>query len=117
MDKSNRAKEKQSPFPDQFYYGDNYRGGIRFDYREDVDHFTKALSFYEFEMLEYVGVFKHAFPDGDIDVLDFKEIYETPQSGRLKSMKLFKNGKVDLTFKKEEYATEFMKLYALGSFD
>ena len=115
--------KKQIRWPDQLKVNKNkislhdqvffchWSSNLEFSSSSGIDYFIKALSFFEFDVLEYSGTFYHSLPNNRSNLS--LDLYETPLSSKFKGLKLFKNGRVDLVFRSEEYAKEFVSLYCL----
>lgn len=79
---------------------------------------VKAISFYEQQSLEALGYVKDSFPFGwDKHLRLGDEVAFSDLSVKIKSFKLYKNGRVDLRFHSKEMAQEFWKVLELDKIE
>ena len=82
-----------------------------FELHEDMKKVVRALAYYEYQSLNGANQY-YGFRDLLGYRMDYPEFdFSDANTEKIKSVKCFKNGRVDIKFKKESYAREFEEQY------
>ncbi len=101
-------------FVDYFRLENMFRGGLEISYhnREKVDLFRRVISFFEFETFNVQSLLARQLED--YKEVNVEEEYRDEGEGqKIRGLRLYKNGNVDLRFASPEIAREFWNTFEL----
>lgn len=102
-------------FTHAFFYSTSFNGNLYLSYnsRKNIESLVKAISFFETgQIADIIDSVGKTLPDCcSRDEVNFNSVYELTGLSKVKGVKFFKNGRLDILFYSPVLAEEFFKLF------